>query len=108
MRNLSRTLEALRASLDKGRLLVEMGKQRFDEDWIVQDAAINVVIQLAEDAKRLPKSFKEERPKIAWHKVVGMRNIVTHEYTKVDPSVVWVALEHDFPTIDQSVFGKER
>jgi uncharacterized protein with HEPN domain len=98
----------MRASLDKGRLLVGLGKQRFDEDWIVQDAAINVVIQLAEDAKRLPKSFKEERSEIAWHKVVGMRNIVTHEYATVDPSVVWAALEHDFPTIDRSVFGGER
>ena len=70
----------MRASLDKGQLLVGLGSQRFDQDWIAQDAAINVVIQLAKDAKRLPKSFKEERPEIAWHKVVGMRNIVTHEY----------------------------
>jgi len=97
----------MRASLHKGRLLVELGRQRFDEDWIVQDAAINVVIQLAEEAKRLPKSFKAERSEIAWHKVVGMRNIVTHEYASVDVSVVWTALEHDFPTISRSTFGGE-
>jgi uncharacterized protein with HEPN domain len=66
------------------------------------------VIQLAEDAKRLPKSFKEQRSEVEWRKVVGMRNIVTHEYATIDPSIVWATLEHDFPSIARCVFNDEK
>jgi uncharacterized protein with HEPN domain len=104
VRNLGKTLEALRSSLDKGKKLVEMGRQRFDEDWIFQDAACITVIQLAEEAKRLPSSFREEREEIPWRKLIGMRNILTHEYSDVDISIVWGVLEDSFPEIERCVF----
>lgn len=83
---------------------MELGKQRFDDDWIVRDAAVNVVIQLAEECKRLPKSFRDERRDITWRKVIGMRNIVTHEYVTVNMTIVWNALVDEFPKIDRSLF----
>jgi uncharacterized protein with HEPN domain len=103
-RNLQNTLAAMRSSLDKGKILVEMGRRKFDEDWIVQDAAINTVIQLAEEAKRLPSSFREERDDIAWHQLIGMRNILAHEYADVDISTVWTVLRDKFPSVERSVF----
>lgn len=103
-RNLPNTLAAMRSSLDKGRILVEMGRRKFDEDWIVQDAAINTVIQLAEEAKRLPSSFRDERDDIAWHQLIGMRNILAHEYADVDISTVWNVLRDKFPSVERSVF----
>ena len=107
LRNLDQTLEALRSSLDKGRKLVDLGRQRFDEDWIVQDAAINTVIQLAEEAKRLPSSFRDEHEEIPWRKLIAMRNIVTHEYSDVDISTVWEVIEDNFPDVERSIFPDE-
>ncbi len=57
LKNLDETLRAMRSSLDKGKQFVAMGRQKFDDDWMVQDAAITTVTQIAEAAKRLPKSF---------------------------------------------------
>lgn len=104
IRNLDMTLEAMRFTLEKGEKLVKLGRQRFDEDWIVQDAACNIVIQLAEEAKRLPSSFRNERDEIPWHKLIAMRNIVAHEYSDVDNSTVWEVLEDNFPDVERSVF----
>jgi uncharacterized protein with HEPN domain len=83
-----------------------MGRQKFDDEWVVQDAAITTVTQLAEAAKRLPKSFRDARPEIPWRNVIGMRDIVLHEYAIVDLPIVWEALERGFPEIEQSVFPK--
>ena len=99
-RNLPNTLAAMRSCLEKGKTIIEMGRQRFDEDWLVQDAAINAVIQLAEAAKRLPSSFRDERDDIAWHQLIGMRNILTHEYADVDLSTVWTVLRDKFPRVE--------
>lgn len=105
--NLHGTLQAMRFSLDKGKRFVEMGRRRFDDDWMVQDAAITTVTQLAEAAKRLPKSFRDERPEVPWRNVIGMRDIVIHEYAIVDLALVWEALERGFPQIEESVFPDE-
>jgi uncharacterized protein with HEPN domain len=102
--NLDETLRAIRSSLDKGKQFVAMGRRRFDDDWMVQDAAITTVTQIAEAAKRLPKSFRDERPEVPWRNVIGMRDIVIHEYAIVDLPLVWEALERGFPQIEGSVF----
>ena len=103
-RNLSNTLAAMRSTLDKGEKLVDLGRQRFEDDWIVQDAAINTVIQLAEEAKRLPGSYRDERSDVPWHQLIGMRNILTHEYADVDLSTVWIVLQDHFSSLEMSVF----
>jgi uncharacterized protein with HEPN domain len=84
-----------------------MGRHRFDEDWLVQDAAINTVIQLAEEAKRLPISFRDERDGIAWRQLIGMRNILTHDYADVDLSTVWTVLRDQFPIVERGVFSDD-
>jgi uncharacterized protein with HEPN domain len=96
--------DSLGVTLYKGRMLVALGKRRFDEDWIVQDAAFNCVIQLADDVKGLPKSFIKERTEISEQKVIGMRNIVTREYVSIDPLTVWATIEREFPEISRSLF----
>ena len=104
LKNLDETLRAMRSSLDKGKHFVAMGRQKFDDDWLVQDAAITTVTQIAEAAKRLPKSFRAARPEVPWRNVIGMRDIVIHEYAIVDLPLVWEALERGFPQIEKSVF----
>jgi uncharacterized protein with HEPN domain len=105
VRNLQKTLAALYSCLHKGKILVEMGREKFDEDWIVQDAAINTVTQLAEEAKRLPRQFREERDDIAWHQLIGMSNVLAHDYSEVDLSAVWMVLRDKFPILEKSVFS---
>jgi uncharacterized protein with HEPN domain len=102
--NLDKTIQAIRTALEKGKQLVALGRQRFDDDWMVQDAAITTVTQIAEAAKRLPKSFKDARPEVPWRSVTGMRNMVIHEYAIVDLPLVWETLERGFPQIEESVF----
>lgn len=106
-RSLLSTPAAMRSSLDKAKILVETGRRTFDADWMVHDAAINTVIQLAEEAKRLPRSFREERGGIAWHQLIGMRNIVAHEYVDVDISTVWIVLRDECPRVERILFPND-
>lgn len=102
-KNLPATLESVRITLAKGRAIIDMGRQRFEEDWLVHDAAINVVIQLAESAKRLPQSYRSEKDEIAWRELIGMRNVLAHDYADVDLSTVWNVLRDEFPRIERVV-----
>ena len=96
---LTMTLSAMRNSLDKGSEIATLGRARFDNDWMVQDAAITVLTQIGEEVKRLPKTFTSARPNIEWTKIARMRDKLTHDYVDIDHELVWDALVQDIPTL---------
>jgi len=96
---LPKTLSEVARCLDDGQEIVALGKQRFDDDWIVQRAAKNVVTEFAETANRLPIQFRENHPDVPWRAVLGMRNRVVHVYERTDPEIVWAALAFEFPAV---------
>ncbi len=85
--------------MNDGEVIVELGKQRFDDDWIVQRAARNVVTEFAETANRLPARFRKEHPGVPWQLIFGMRNRVVHVYEHTDPEIVWGVLDTEFPAV---------
>ena len=37
-------------------------------------------------------------PEIPWKKIIGLRNIISHEYANIDYDVIWVVItQHLFP-----------
>lgn len=103
---LSKTLNALKSSLDKADELSSLGRDRFDEDWILQDAAIMVLTQLGEKVKRLPRAFTSARPGVEWTKIAGMRDKLTHDYLDIDLELVWDALAREVPILRPALFNE--
>lgn len=100
---LAETLTQIRVYLDDADKLVLLGKQRFDDDWVVRRAAKNLVTEFAETANRLPEHFKAERPDIPWRAISGMRNRIVHVYENSDPETIWAVLHVELPKIRTSL-----
>lgn len=49
---------------------------------------------IGEAAGRLPKSMRGATSEIEWRRIVGLRNIVAHEYFGVSLPVVWDVIEN--------------
>lgn len=62
-----------------------------------QSAIIHQFLILGEAAARLPDDFKEARENIPWHQLVGMRNLLIHDYIAVDVDIVWQTAVADIP-----------
>jgi len=89
--------------LDAAKLALEYvcGKTReeFLADVQLQDAVIRRLAIIGEAAKRVSEATRESLPGLPWRQMVGMRNIVVHEYDDVDLSVVWDAVTRDLPPL---------
>jgi len=49
-----------------------------------QDAVIRRIMIIGEATKRLSKDFTANYPHIPWREIMGMRDILVHEYTGID------------------------
>ncbi|MBS1847934.1 MAG: DUF86 domain-containing protein [Actinobacteria bacterium] len=96
---LAATLVELTTYLDDGARIVDLGRGRFDSDWLVRRAARNLIGELAETATRLPEQVRELHPQIEWHAIGGMRNRIIHDYQHTDHGVVWDTRVGDLPTL---------
>jgi uncharacterized protein with HEPN domain len=63
--------------------------QTFVNDQKTVDAVLHNLAIIGEAATKLSSEIKNEMPEIEWRKIIGLRNIVIHEYFGVDQQIVW-------------------
>ena len=61
----------------------------FINDEKTIDSIMFRMVQLVENIKNISSDFKENHPEIKWHKIIGFRNGIVHEYDKTDYSIVY-------------------
>ena len=77
------------------KFLQNIDEIQFSQNVQLQDAVIRRLGIIGEAATRLPNDIREKAPKIPWKSVVGLRNIVIHEYSKVSLGKVWEVVQED-------------
>ena len=70
---------------------------------MAQDAVIRNFEVIGEAVKRIPESLKEERPDIPWRRIAGLRDVLIHQYLRVDLEAVWAIVRDDLPEFKQAV-----
>ena len=69
----------------------------------VLDACIMRIQVLGETIKSIDDKTKGELlghyPEIPWKKIVGLRNIISHEYANIDYDVIWIVITKHLPTL---------
>jgi uncharacterized protein with HEPN domain len=70
---------------------------------MAQDAVIRNFEVIGEAVKRIPESLKEERPDIPWRRIAGLRDVLIHQYLRVDLEAVWAIVRDDLHEFKQAV-----
>ena len=80
----------------------ELDYAAFAKDAKTQDAVVRNLEIIGEAAGRLPDSVLAESPETEWRKIVGMRNILAHEYFGVSIPVVWDIIKNKLDSLEMS------
>lgn len=67
----------------------------FLEDSKTLDAVIRNFEIIGEAANRLPEDFKDKYSAVNWHRIIGFRNRIVHDYMGVDYKIVWTIIQKD-------------
>ena len=76
-----------------------MDYEALNADRCTQVAVLYEIIVIGEAANRLSDEFRQEHSAVPWKEIIGMRNILAHQYEKVDSEVVWDVVNHDIPEL---------
>ena len=75
----------------------------FSKDNKTIDAVVRNLEIIGEASNRLPADFKDSHTHIEWHKVVGLRHRIVHEYFGIDLQIVWQILQKDMPALRKAI-----
>jgi uncharacterized protein with HEPN domain len=63
----------------------------FAGDWAVKHAVQCGIEIISEASRRLPQSLRDQRPEIPWKAVMGIGNILRHDYDAIVDEVIYGA-----------------
>lgn len=64
-----------------------------------QSAILYQIVILGEAVKRLSSEFRNQHPEIPWRDIAGMRDILTHQYDRVEIDDIWEVIQTDIPQL---------
>lgn len=74
-------------------------KEVFLNDYQCQDATIRCLEIIGEAAKRISDETHDIYSDLPWADMIGMRNVMIHQYDSIDLFVVWETVKTDLPVI---------
>jgi uncharacterized protein with HEPN domain len=79
------------------------GKQAFEQNELIQTWFTQNLQIIGEASRSLSSQIRDQYPAIPWTKMIGMRNILTHNYFEIDLDIVWAVVEQELPSLKQAV-----
>lgn len=87
------TLADILQALERVEEIGQRGRMAFLADWLLQDAAIRNFEIVGEAVKRVSEEIKAAHPEIPWADLAGFRDVLIHQYFRVDLEIVWALIE---------------
>jgi len=76
-----------------------MTYDEFAADQRTVDAVLRNFLVIGEATRHVPEPITGRYPAVPWAQMRGMRNMVAHEYDRVNLAVVWNAVKNDLPPL---------
>jgi uncharacterized protein with HEPN domain len=79
------------------------GRQVFNEDELIQTWVVQHLQIIGEASNAMSEAFKSLHPEIPWQDIVDFRNVLVHEYFRIDIDIVWSIVQQELPALKENV-----
>jgi uncharacterized protein with HEPN domain len=96
-------LTSIAEALGRIDLYTKDGRSAFLASTLLHDGVIRNLIVIDEAVKNLSPELRDTENTIPWTSIAGMRDVLIHNYLRVNLEQVWETLERDLPPLDFTV-----
>ena len=79
------------------------GRQAFDAQELIQVWMVHHFQIIGEAANSLSPERLSRYPRVPWRQIIGLRNMLVHEYFRIDRQAIWDITESDLPPLKSTV-----
>jgi uncharacterized protein with HEPN domain len=81
------------------------GKTREDygADWLIRHGVQRGIEIISEAARRIPPELQATQPHIPWAQIMGIGNVLRHEYHRISDTVIWNVVQDHLPPLRAAV-----
>lgn len=80
-----------------------LGRPKFDQDKLIQTWMVHHIQVIGEAARRVSQGLHAKHPEVPWTEIGAMRNILVHDYFRIDPDEVWSVVTNDLPVLKPQI-----
>ena len=91
LRDILAAIETIRAHIGAGEF-----------DRKTSDAVLYNLVVIGEAAAQIGEEMRAQAPEIAWTSIVGLRNLIAHDYFRVDLDVIQEIVAESLDPLDRA------
>ena len=103
MRDDRERLLDIQEATDRIEKYAAQGRQVFERDELVQNWTVHHLQIIGEACRALSSEFRDQHSEVPWSKIIGMRNVLVHDYFDIDVAAVWSVVERDLPDLKRKI-----
>lgn len=81
----------------------KMTYESFINDKKTIDAVVRNLEIIGEATKGVPENIRTKYPEIKWQRIVGLRNVLIHQYSGIELEVVWDIIVNKLPLLQKQI-----
>ena len=85
------------------RITAGVSFEQYMKNEVLQLAIQRQLEVVGEAARRVSEPFKKAHPEIPWKEIIGLRNILVHEYGDIRPDRIWSVVTDNVPSLVASL-----
>ncbi|WP_353260111.1 HepT-like ribonuclease domain-containing protein [Prochlorothrix hollandica] len=88
-----------KAITDLQGFLENVSYEDYENNFLLQRGIERELEILGEAARRLSTQLRDQHPEISWSKIIGLRNVIAHQYEDVRIERIWEIVQKDIPIL---------
>lgn len=103
MRNDKERWQDILESIEKIEKYLQKGKDKFYSDELIQTYIIHHLLIIGEAANHVSENVRKQYNNVPWVGTIDVRNIIAHEYFRVDLDIIWNIVQKNLPDLKRKI-----